>query len=85
MSENRDEDGRLREEVFMSEKRTSSLKMLRVRANALNSHKFLFKYTYIYIYILQYHTMVPGTTPCKSFFTFIFFLERLALSKAITR
>ena len=79
MSENRDEDGRLREEVFMSEKRTSSLKMLRVRTNALNSHKFLFKYTYIYIYILQYHTR------CKSFFTFIFFLERLALSKAITR
>jgi hypothetical protein len=77
VSENRDEDGRLREEVFMSEKRTSSLKMLRVRANALNSHKFLFKYhTYIY-------TAVPHR--CKSFFTFIFFLERLALSKAITR
>ena len=54
MSENRDEDGRLREEVFMSEKRTSSLKMLRVRANALNSHKFLFKY-HTHIYILQYY------------------------------
>ena len=58
MSENRDEDGRLREEVFMSEKRTSSLKMLRVRANALNSHKFLFKYHTYSIYILQYHTGV---------------------------
>ena len=62
MSENRDEDGRLREEVFMSEKRTSSLKMLRVRANALNSHKFLFKYhTYIYTAVphhgTRYHTV----------------------------
>ena len=53
MSENRDEDGRLREKVFVSEKRTSSLKMLRVRANALNSHKFLFKYHFIYMNLLQ--------------------------------
>ena len=65
MSENRDEDGRLREEVFMSEKRTSSLKMLRVRANALNSHKFLFKYTHIYIYC--------STTPGVNHSSLLFF------------
>ena len=50
MSENRDEDGRLREEVFKCRETNVVFKNVACTGERLNSHKFLFKYTYIYIY-----------------------------------